>query len=117
MIKNTIEIAKYYVKNQMILRLGDTTWEVGESKHIVMLVTKSGRSFFNCDCKNSTKFCNSEVMCSHILSVLFLEMNKNFINEFDKLKDEYTKMSTINMKVDTRIMRDELNKLYEKMFV
>jgi hypothetical protein len=116
MIKNSIEKAKYYVKNMMILRTSDTIWQVGENKHIVMQVTKAGRSFFNCDCKNCTKFCSSEIMCSHILAVLFLEFNKNFINEFEKLKDEYTRMSTINMKVDTRIIRNELNTLFEKIF-
>lgn len=114
-MQSAIDKGKLFYKEHFFLRLSENVWEVGERKHLVTLVTKSGRSFLTCDCKNNTRYCTENSLCSHISAVMFVEFNKNFFLMFDKIKGEYERIKRIKLPIPAELVLDDLDKLYKSI--
>ena len=80
---NQVKRAKQIVIDGLVERTSENIWNVGDE--IVRKITKPGRSFFTCTCKNSVDFCNNNNNCVHKFSVILFESDENFhirINKF-----------------------------------
>ncbi len=73
---NAAKKLKVEQTNKASSKMGDQ-YQVGE--HVVRIYKKPGRSLISCTCENSTRYCNSPVICKHKLACLWFIMKKEVL--------------------------------------
>ena len=108
-MQDKINRAKDIVRHGKVKQISDAFWEV--ENHQVALKSKTGRSFFTCDCLNYSLYCNSNPICIHQLSVIIFLSENEFYKKIDKLIEDYKRIGELKLKIDTDIVINDLENL------
>ena len=104
-IKHIIEL--YTQKRYKVI--SDRMIEVDSND--VILQVRSGRTLLLCSCSNDTKFCNESPMCRHKLFFIYYPLLQLLENKVDNLINDYKGFDFNRLKVDAKVVLDDLEKL------
>ena len=106
MNQKILHIAKLLIKEGKVKKESESTWSVdGE---IVRIHTEKGRSIITCSCKNCSRFCNENTLCSRKIATILYISNKGFYNRIDKLIEMYKIAKDMEISVLPEVIINEL---------
>lgn len=112
-----IQKAKEHLRKDNVKQIGTHLWQVGteEENYIVRQISKPGRNFLTCSCKNDAMFVSESPLCSHKISVITFMMTRNYQIKLKKIIESFENYSKLNIKIDPSFVTEEL-KLLRSIF-
>jgi hypothetical protein len=109
MIKDLQEKAKWFIRNDKILRISEGMFQVDDK--IVTIKTKKGREVMSCSCENYSTFVTSGQICSHQIAVLIFDTHYKLFEKIKNLKEQYLKWKEHKFEIKAQFVIDDFEKL------